>query len=173
MKIAAFNINNIRRRLPNLLDWMRERSPDIVCLQELKATDAEFPIAAIRDAGYEAIWHGQKTWNGVAILSRTKPIQTLSILPGDPNDKQSRYIEAAVNGIVVASLYAPNGNPQPGPKFDYKLAWLRRLSVHAAELLAARVPVVLAGDYNVVPTDQDIYSSTRWFSRRAELHLLS
>ena len=162
MKIAAFNINNIRRRLPNLLDWMRERSPDVVCLQELKATDAEFPIAAIRDAGYEAIWHGQKTWNGVAILSRTKPIQTLSILPGDPNDKQSRYIEAAVNGIVVASLYAPNGNPQPGPKFDYKLAWLRRLSVHAAELLAARVPVVLAGDYNVVPTDQDIYPSKSW-----------
>ena len=162
MKIAAFNINNIRRRLPNLLDWMRETSPDVVCLQELKATDADFPIAAIRDAGYEAIWRGQKTWNGVAILSRMKPIQTLSDLPGDPNDKQSRYIEAAVNGIVVASLYAPNGNPQPGPKFDYKLAWLRRLSVHAAELLAARVPVVLAGDYNVVPTDQDIYPSKSW-----------
>jgi exodeoxyribonuclease III len=162
MKIAAFNINNIRRRLPNLLDWMRETSPDVVCLQELKATDAEFPIAAIRDAGYEAIWRGQKTWNGVAILSRVKPIQTLSDLPGDPNDRQSRYIEAAVNGIVVASLYAPNGNPQPGPKFDYKLAWLRRLSVHAAELLAARVPVVLAGDYNVVPTDQDIYPSKSW-----------
>jgi exodeoxyribonuclease-3 len=141
---------------------MRETSPDIVCLQELKATDAEFPIAAIRDAGYEAIWRGQKTWNGVAILARMKPIQTLSDLPGDPNDKQSRYIEAAVNGIVVASLYAPNGNPQPGPKFDYKLAWLRRLSVHAAELLAARVPVVLAGDYNVVPTDQDIYPSKSW-----------
>jgi exodeoxyribonuclease-3 len=133
MKIAAFNINNIRRRLPNLLDWMRETGPDVVCLQELKATDAEFPIAAVRNAGYEAIWRGQKTWNGVAILSRVKPIQTLSDLPGAPDDKQSGYIEAAVNGIVVASLYAPNGNPQPGPKFDYKLAWLRRLSVHAAE----------------------------------------
>jgi exodeoxyribonuclease III len=162
MKIAAFNINNIRRRLPNLLDWMRETSPDVVCLQELKATDAEFPVTAIQEAGYEAICRGQKTWNGVAILSRVKPIQTLSDLPVAPDDKQSRYIEAAVNGIVVASLYAPNGNPQPGPKFDYKLAWLRRLSVHAAELLAARVPVVLAGDYNVVPTDQDIYPSKSW-----------
>jgi exodeoxyribonuclease III len=128
MKIATFNINNVRRRLPNLLNWMRETSPDVVCLQELKATDSEFPAAAIRDAGYEAIWRGQKTWNGVAILSRRKLIQTLSELPGDPDDKQSRYIEAAVNGIVVASLYAPNGNPQPGPKFDYKLDWLRRLS---------------------------------------------
>jgi exodeoxyribonuclease III len=162
MKIATFNINNVRKRLPNLLDWMRESSPDVVCLQELKATDVEFPVGAIRDAGYEAIWRGQKTWNGVATLSRTKPIETLRELPGDPKDTQSRYIEAAVNGIVVASLYAPNGNPQPGPKFDYKLAWLRRLSVHAAELLAARVPVVLAGDYNVVPTDQDIYPSKSW-----------
>jgi exodeoxyribonuclease III len=162
MKIATFNINNVRKRLPNLLDWMRETSPDVVCLQELKATDAEFPVEAIREAGYEAIWRGQKTWNGVAILSRRKPVQTLSELPGDPNDKQSRYIEAAVNGVIAASLYAPNGNPQPGPKFDYKLAWLRRLSVHAAELLAVRVPVVLAGDYNVVPTDQDIYPSKSW-----------
>jgi exodeoxyribonuclease-3 len=162
MKIATFNINNVRKRLPNLLDWMRESSPDVVCLQELKATDTEFPVAAIRDAGYEAIWQGQKTWNGVAILSRTKPIETLRELPGDPKDTQSRYIEAAVNGIIVASLYAPNGNPQPGPKFDYKLAWLRRLSAHAAELLAAHVPVVLAGDYNVVPTNQDIYPSKSW-----------
>jgi exodeoxyribonuclease III len=162
MKIATFNVNNVRKRLPNLLDWMREASPDVVCLQELKATDAEFPVAAIRSAGYEAIWRGQKTWNGVALLSRTKPIETLRELPGDPKDTQSRYIEAAVNGIIVASLYAPNGNPQPGPKFDYKLAWLRRLSTHAAELLAARVPVVLAGDYNVVPTDQDIYPSKSW-----------
>jgi exodeoxyribonuclease III len=162
MKVATFNINNIRKRLPNLLDWMRESSPDVVCLQELKATDTEFPVAAIRDAGYEAIWQGQKTWNGVAILSRTKPIETLRELPGDPKDTQRRYIEAAVNGIIVASLYAPNGNPQPGPKFDYKLAWLRRLSAHAADLLAARVPVVLAGDYNVVPTNQDIYPSKSW-----------
>jgi exodeoxyribonuclease III len=159
MKIATFNINNIRRRLPNLLDWLREANPDAVCLQELKATDAEFPAEAIKEAGYEAIWRGQKTWNGVAILSKSKPIETLSELPGDLADTQSRYIEAAVNGIIVASLYAPNGNPQPGPKFDYKLAWLRRLSTYAAELLAAGVPVVLAGDYNVVPTDQDIYPS--------------
>jgi exodeoxyribonuclease III len=162
MKIATFNVNNVRKRLPNLLEWMREGSPDVVCLQELKSTDAEFPVAPIRSAGYEAIWRGQKTWNGVAILSRTKPVETLWELPGDPDDNQSRYIEAAVNGIIVASLYAPNGNPQPGPKFDYKLAWLRRLSVHAADLLAARVPVVLAGDYNVVPTDQDIYPSKSW-----------
>jgi exodeoxyribonuclease-3 len=162
MKIATFNINNIKKRLPNLLGWMRETGPDVVCLQELKTTDAEFPVEAIREAGYEAIWQGQKTWNGVAIFSRTKPIETLRKLPGDPKDTQSRYIEAAVNGVVVASLYAPNGNPQPGPKFDYKLAWLRRLSAHAAELLAARVPVVLAGDYNVVPTDQDIYPSKSW-----------
>jgi exodeoxyribonuclease III len=162
MKIATFNINNVRRRLPNLLDWLREANPDVVCLQELKATDAEFPAEAIKEAGYGAIWRGQKSWNGVAILSKWQPIKTLSELPGDPTDTQSRYIEAAVNGIVVASLYAPNGNPQPGPKFDYKLAWLRRLSIHAAELLAAGVPVVLAGDYNVVPTDQDIYPSKSW-----------
>jgi exodeoxyribonuclease-3 len=159
MKIATFNINNVRRRLPNLLDWLREANPDVVCLQELKATDAEFPVEAIKEAGYEAIWRGQKTWNGVAILSKWQPIKTLSELPGDPTDTQSRYIEAAVNGIIVASLYAPNGNPQPGPKFDYKLAWLRRLSVYAAELLTTGAPVVLAGDYNVVPTDHDIYPS--------------
>jgi exodeoxyribonuclease-3 len=162
MKIATFNINNVRRRLPNLLNWLAEANPDVVCLQELKATDAEFPVEAIKEAGYEAIWRGQKTWNGVAILSKSKPIKTLSELPGDPTDTQSRYIEAAVNGIIVASLYAPNGNPQPGPKFDYKLAWLRRLSTYAAELLSAGVPVVLAGDYNVVPTAHDIYPSKSW-----------
>jgi exodeoxyribonuclease III len=162
MKIATFNINNVKRRLPNLLDWLRMANPDVVCLQELKATDAEFPADAIKDAGYEAIWRGQKTWNGVAILSKWKPIKTLSELPGDPTDTQSRYIEAAVNGIIVASLYAPNGNPQPGPKFDYKLAWLRRLSTYAAELLTAGAPVVLAGDYNVVPTEHDIYPSKSW-----------
>src|SRR5271168_5201674 len=128
MKIATFNINNVRRRLPNLLNWLAEANPDVVCLQELKATDAEFPAEAIKEAGYEAIWRGQKTWNGVAILSKWKPIKTLSELPCDPTDTQSRYIEAAVNGIVVDSLYAPNGNPQPGPKFDYKLAWLKRLT---------------------------------------------
>jgi exodeoxyribonuclease III len=146
----------------NLLDWMRAAESDVVCLQELKATDAEFPADAIRTAGYEAVWRGQKTWNGVAILSRWKPIQTRNELPGDPSDAQSRYIEAAVNGIIVASSHAPNGNPQPGPKFDYKLAWLKRLAVHAAELLTAGVPVVLAGDYNVVPADRDIYPSKSW-----------
>jgi exodeoxyribonuclease III len=172
MKIATFNINNVRRRLPNLLNWLREANPDVVCLQELKAADAEFPAEAIREAGYEAIWRGQKTWNGVAILSKWKPIKTLSELPGDLADTQRRYIEAAVNGIIVASLYAPNGNPQPGPKFDYKLAWLRRLSTYAAELLAAGVPAVLAGDYNVVPPTRTSTlpsrgTRTRWFSLRA------
>src|SRR5258708_37356083 len=158
MKIASFNINNIKRRLPSLLTWLQEAAPDVVCLQELKAADEEFPVDAIRGAGYEAVWRGQKTWNGVAILGRgTPPIVTRTDLPGDPSDRQSRYIEAAVNGVIVASLYAPNGNPQPGPKFDYKLAWLDRLAAHASELYDAGVPVVLAGDYNMVPTDRDIY----------------
>ena len=162
MKIASFNINNVRKRLPNLLDWLREAGPDVVCLQELKATDAEFPAEAIRQAGYEAVWRGQKSWNGVAILARWAPVLTCSALPGDPSDTQSRYIEAAVNGVIIASIYAPNGNPQPGPKFTYKLAWLKRLTVHAAELYATGVPVVLAGDYNVVPTDLDIYPTKSW-----------
>lgn len=163
MKISSFNINNIRRRLPNLLDWLREAKPDVVCLQELKATNAEFPADALGGAGYEAVWQGQKTWNGVAILGRgSAPILTRNALPGDPADTQSRYIEAAVNGVLIASVYAPNGNPQPGPKFDYKLSWLDRLAVHAAGLLAAGVPVVLAGDYNVVPTDRDIYPTKSW-----------
>jgi exodeoxyribonuclease-3 len=163
MKIASFNINNIKRRLPNLLEWLHEAAPDVVCLQELKAADEEFPVDAIRGAGFEAVWRGQKSWNGVAILGRgATPIVTRTDLPGDPSDRQSRYIEAAVNGVIVASLYAPNGNPQPGPKFDYKLAWLDRLAAHAAELCAAGVPVVLAGDYNVVPTSRDIYPTTSW-----------
>src|SRR5882757_9776733 len=137
MKIDSFNINNIRRRLPNLLAWLDEAAPDVVCLQELKAADAEFPVAAIARAGYEAVWRGQPTWNGVAILGRgATPIVTRTALPGDAGDTQSRYIEAAVSGVIVASIYAPNGNPQPGPKFDYKLAWLKRRSVHAAELKA-------------------------------------
>jgi len=160
MKIATFNINNINKRLTNLLAWLRAASPDVVCLQELKSTDADFPIAAIRRAGYEAVWRGQKTWNGVAILARGRaPVPTSDALPGDPKDTQSRYIEAAVNGILIGCLYAPNGNPQPGPKFDYKLAWLDRLLAHAASLLDAGVPVVLAGDYNVVPTPVDIYDT--------------
>jgi exodeoxyribonuclease-3 len=163
MKIASFNINNIKRRLPNLLAWLDEAKPDVVSLQELKATDAEFPADALRRAGYQAVWRGQKTWNGVAILARGAiPVMTQVELPGDPADTQSRYIEAAVNGVLFASIYAPNGNPQPGPKFDYKLAWLERLRGHAAGLYEAGVPVVLAGDYNVVPTDQDIYPTTSW-----------
>src|SRR5437868_10415713 len=158
MKIATFNINNVNRRLPNLLRWLRAAKPEIVCLQELKSTDAEFPKVAIEKAGYGAVWRGQKTWNGVAILARgCEPIVTRRELPGDPDDRQARYIEAAVNGVIVTSLYAPNGNPQPGPKFDYKLAWIKRLNRHAATLYKAGIPVVLAGDTNVVPTDRDIY----------------
>jgi exodeoxyribonuclease III len=163
MKIATFNINNINKRLTNLLDWLRVAEPDVVCLQELKTTDAEFPTDAIRRAGYEAVWRGQKSWNGVAILARgTTPILTRRELPGDLGDAESRYIEAAVKGVIISSLYAPNGNPQPGPKFNYKLAWLNRLAAHAANLYAADVPVVLAGDYNVVPTDRDIYPTKSW-----------
>ena len=159
MKIATFNINDVNKRLGNLIGWLGAEKPDIVALQELKAADREFPKAVIEKAGYGAVWRGQKTWNGVAILARgCEPIVTRRELPGDPDDRQARYIEAAVNGVIVTSLYAPNGNPQPGPKFDYKLAWMDRLLAHAKELYAARVPVVLAGDYNVVPTDRDIYA---------------
>jgi exodeoxyribonuclease-3 len=160
MKIATFNINNVNKRLANLLDWLGEAQPDVVCLQELKASDADFPAAAIERAGYGAVWRGQRSWNGVAILARGgEPIVTRTALPGDGTDTQSRYIEAAVDGVLIASLYAPNGNPRPGPKFDYKLAWMERLLRHAAELQALDAPVVLAGDYNVVPTDTDIYPS--------------
>ena len=163
MRIASFNINGINRRLANLLDWLGRSRPDIVCLQELKAASDAFPIEPIRAAGYEAVWKGQKTWNGVAILARgVEPVVTRDRLPGDPADTQSRYIEAAVGGVLFASIYLPNGNPQPGPKFDYKLAWFERLIAHAADLFAARLPVVLAGDYNVVPTDRDIYSTRSW-----------
>jgi exodeoxyribonuclease-3 len=160
MKIATFNINNVNKRLDNLLAWLRAAAPDVVCLQELKSVDRDFPIQAIRRAGYDAVWRGQKTWNGVAILARgSQPVLTLNGLPGDPADAQSRYIEAAVNGILIGCLYAPNGNPQPGPKFDYKLAWLDRLIRHAKTLCELDVPVVLAGDYNVVPTPSDIYDT--------------
>jgi exodeoxyribonuclease-3 len=163
MKIATFNINNVVRRLPNLLDWLQAAAPDVVCLQELKTPDAGFPAAALREAGYEAVWRGQRTWNGVAILARgRKPVLIRDELPGDPSDTQSRYIEAAVTGVLIACIYLPNGNPQPGPKFDYKLAWFERLTAHAAELYAAGVPAVLAGDYNVVPTDRDIYPTKSW-----------
>ena len=160
MKIATFNINNVRARLDNLLAYLKSAKPDVVCLQELKSTDADFPAAAIKKAGYGAVWRGQKSWNGVAILARgTEPVLTRDALPGDAADKEARYIEAAVNGVIVTSLYAPNGNPQPGPKFKYKLAWMDRLLRHAAELHASGLPVVLAGDFNVVPTDFDIYVS--------------
>ena len=160
MKIATFNTNNVNKRLINLLGWLRRARPDVACLQELKATNSEFPITAIKKAGYDAIWRGEKSWNGVAILGRgDEPVLTRTGLPGDPADTQSRYIEAAVNGVLVATLYAPNGNPQPGPKFKYKLAWIKRLLSHAAELYALDAPVVLAGDFNVVPTDADIYPS--------------
>jgi exodeoxyribonuclease-3 len=162
MKLATFNINDINRRLTNLLDWLRQAEPDIVCLQELKATDDAFPAKAIREAGFHAGWRGEKRWNGVAILARWAPVLTRVELPGDATDQQSRYLEAAVNGLLVASIYAPNGNPQPGPKFDYKLAWLKRLTAHAADLYASGAPVVLAGDYNVVPTDLDIYPTKSW-----------
>ena len=163
MKIATFNINNINRRLPNLLSWLQNEKPDVVCLQEIKSADCDFPSEALREYGYQGVWRGQQTWNGVAILARNaEPILTRRSLPGDPDDKQTRYIEAAVNGVLIGCIYLPNGNPQPGPKFDYKLAWFERLITHAVELLAANVPVVLAGDYNVVPTDFDIYRTRSW-----------
>ena len=160
MKVATFNINNVNRRLPNLLTWLAESKPDVVCLQELKATDRQFPMSAIEAAGYGAVWHGQSAWNGVAILARNAtPVLVRTELPGDPADTQARYIEAAVDGVLIASIYAPNGNPRPGPKFAYKLAWNERLIAHAAELYAANVPAVLAGDYNIVPAPRDIYAT--------------
>ena len=163
MKIATFNINNINRRLPNLVGWLRAAKPDIVCLQELKAADERFPIKAIEKVGYSAVWHGQKTWNGVAILARKRePVLIRTELPGDRNDREARYIEAAVNGVIVASLYLPNGNPQPGPKFDYKLKWFKRLQRHALKFVKQDLPVVLAGDYNVAPTALDIYPTRSW-----------
>ncbi|MFL6451353.1 MAG: exodeoxyribonuclease III [Bryobacteraceae bacterium] len=158
MKIASFNINNINKRLENLLGWLTRSKPDVVCLQELKAEDRAFPARALQALGYHCVWQGERSWNGVAILACGRdPILTRMSLPGDAQDKQARYIEAAVNGILIASIYLPNGNPQPGPKFAYKLTWFERLITHAAELLATGVPVILAGDYNVVPTPEDIY----------------
>jgi exodeoxyribonuclease-3 len=163
MKIATFNINGIRARLDALLQWLEREQPDIACLQELKCTDAAFPIDSIRDLGYDAIWHGQVSWNGVAILSRgSKPLETRRGLPGMARDKHSRYLEAVVQGVIVGCLYLPNGNPWPGPKFDYKLDWFEKLIAHAQTLLDTGHPVVLAGDYNVVPTDEDIYSPKSW-----------
>ena len=167
MKIATFNINNVNKRLANLLGWLSRAKPDVACLQELKATDAEFPVAAIENADYGAVWRGERSWNGVAVLAHgCEPVLTRTVLPGDPADTQSRYIEAAVNGVLIATLYAPNGNPQPGPKFKYKLAWMKRLWTHAAELHALDAPVVIAADFNVVPTGADIYP-TRSYAKNA------
>jgi exodeoxyribonuclease III len=171
MKIATYNVNGITARLPVLLRWLQETTPDVACLQELKAPQDKFPEQAIRDAGYYAIWHGQKSWNGVAILSRKDNIQEVRrALPGDDEDTHSRYIEAVVNGpstgsgqgIVIGCLYLPNGNPAPGPKFDFKMKWFQRLTLHAAELINSGKPVVLTGDYNVMPTELDVYKPERW-----------
>jgi exodeoxyribonuclease-3 len=156
--IATFNINNINKRLDNLLAWLARAEPDVVCLQELKAEQRAFPAQSLRTLGYHSVWQGERSWSGVAILARNAdPVLTRASLPGDPQDRQARYIEAAVQGVLIASIYLPNGNPQPGPKFTYKLAWFERLIAHAADLLATGMPVVLAGDYNVVPSVQDIY----------------
>ncbi|MCC8411061.1 exodeoxyribonuclease III [Mucilaginibacter sp. UR6-1] len=163
MKIATYNVNGVNGRLPVLLRWLNESAPDVVCLQELKAPQEKFPEQAIIDAGYNAIWHGQKSWNGVAILAKGIDInETTRGLPGDPEDTHSRYIEAEVNGLTVGCLYLPNGNPAPGPKFDYKLKWFERFTLHAAGLLASKKPVILTGDYNVMPTELDVYKPERW-----------
>ena len=163
MKVATYNVNGVNGRLPVLLQWLEQYRPDVVCLQELKAPDDRFPAQALGELGYDAIWHGQKSWNGVAILSRVGQIhETRRGLPGDPGDSHSRYLEAAVNGIIVGALYLPNGNPRPGPKFDYKLKWMQRLLDHASGLIAHGLPVVLAGDFNVIPTDRDVYKPERW-----------
>lgn len=163
MKIATYNVNGVNGRLPVLLRWLAEARPDVVCLQELKAPQEKFPETAIRDAGYGVIWHGQSRWNGVAILARgTEPIETRRGLPGDPLDEHSRYIEAAVNGVLIGGLYLPNGNPRPGPKFDYKLRWFARLTALMADLYPTKAPVVIAGDYNVMPTERDVYKPERW-----------
>lgn len=163
MRIATYNVNGINSRLPVLLQWLKETTPDVACLQELKAPQEKFPEQAITEAGYHAIWHGQKSWNGVAILTRTEPAQEIRrILPGDPEDEQSRYIEATFKGICIACLYLPNGNPAPGPKYDYKLKWMDRLITQAASLVNLPGPVLLTGDFNVIPTERDVYKPERW-----------
>lgn len=163
MRIATYNVNGVNGRLPVLLAWLDATRPDVVCLQELKAPDDKFPETALAEAGYGAIWHGQKSWNGVAILARgSTPTETRRGLPGDPEDNHSRYIEAAVSGVLVGCLYVPNGNPRPGPKFDYKLRWLERFRAHAGGLIGIDAPVVLAGDYNIIPTPADVYKPERW-----------
>jgi exodeoxyribonuclease III len=182
MRIATYNVNGVNGRLPVLLRWLAVTSPDIVCLQELKAPAEKFPEKAVRDAGYGVIWHGQKSYNGVAILAKgVDPVETHRGLAGDPEDLHSRYLEATAHGLTIGCLYLPNGNPAPGPKFDYKLSWFKRLQQHAAGLAKSRAPVVLAGDYNVIPTDKDVYKPERWVddalfrpeSRDAYQHLLA
>lgn len=163
MKIATYNVNGVNGRLPVLLRWLAEAAPDVVCLQELKSPNEKFPLTAINDAGYQAIWHGQKSWNGVAILSRGMEMKEVRrILPGDEEDVHSRYLEAIINDVLIASIYLPNGNPAPGIKYDYKLEWFKRLTVHAKKLLQQDVPVILAGDFNVMPTELDVYKPERW-----------
>src|SRR5689334_21131187 len=163
MRIATYNVNGINGRLANLLGWLEEAAPDIVCLQELKAPDEKFPAPALRQAGYGAVWHGQKSWNGVAILARgAEPVETRRGLPGDPDDMHSRYIEAAINGLMVGCLYLPNGNTAPGPKFDYKLRWFDRHTNSAQSLLDYRAPIVQAGLYNAMPSELDVYPPECW-----------
>lgn len=163
MKIATYNVNGVNGRLAVLLRWLEETSPDVVCLQELKTPNEKFPIDAIRDAGYHAIWHGQSRWNGVAILSKNHPIKEVArVLPGDSDDLQSRYLEALVNGVLICCLYVPNGNPTPGPKYDYKLQWLQRFTKRTKVLLEFDIPVILIGDFNIIPTQNDVYKPERW-----------
>jgi exodeoxyribonuclease-3 len=163
MRIVTYNVNGLTARWPNLKRWLAETRPDIVCLQELKSPQERFPLEELKALGYGAIWHGQKSWNGVAILALdAQPVEIRRALPGDPEDVHSRYIEATVRGITVGCLYLPNGNPYPGPKFDYKLRWLERFLTHAALLAARAEPVILAGDYNVIPTERDVYKPERW-----------
>ncbi|RYG46498.1 MAG: exodeoxyribonuclease III [Chitinophagaceae bacterium] len=162
MKIATYNVNGVNGRLPVLCRWLTEAKPDVVCLQELKAPNEKFPEMVIKDLGYHVIWHGQKSWNGVAILSKSEIRESTRILPGDEEDLHSRYLEAVIEGITIGCLYLPNGNPAPGPKYDYKLAWFKRFRKHAAKLLKQGGPVVLAGDYNVIPTENDVYKPERW-----------
>ncbi|MFL6779793.1 MAG: exodeoxyribonuclease III [Sphingomicrobium sp.] len=163
MRIASYNVNGVNGRLSVLLRWLEQTQPDVACLQELKAPDEKFPRLAIERVGYGAIWHGQKSWNGVAILARgCDPVETRRGLPGDPDDNHSRYIEAAISGVIVGCLYLPNGNPRPGPKFDFKMRWIERFETLAAELVKMKAPIVLAGDYNIIPTDADVYKPERW-----------
>ena len=159
IKVASFNINGIKARLPRLLEWLSETRPSVACLQEIKTQDEGFPAADFEAIGYKAIWHGQKGFNGVAILADgEQPIEVQRGLAGEPEDEHSRYIEADVFGIRVACIYLPNGNPQPGPKFDYKLRWMDRLRARMQAITAEEVPAIVTGDYNVIPFDRDVWS---------------